>query len=991
MNALPSVFGLWRANQLAIVTVVLTMLSANAVAESAYDAWIRSFQGIALRDRAPTADPDHDGLANLAEQLLGLSPIIQLPSDPNRQNAPTLWQERRGEVLFRYRVDPKADASGEIAHRIQKTADFQRWQDLVPEKDQEHYWTTLGLAKPHEFFRVRFSYDPPAEALPKPTFSARGEEKLGIFDPSALSPWQLSDAADGEWRATYREAWMNLRGGMWKKMAANFLIEGDAVPVAAMFSAEAYVKEANKHLFVRVLVDGQPMEPGDVVLASGGSQPQRAARSFEFTGTYDRGLHTLEVQWMGDENASGFIRDAAILIRQGDTADDRGSLLTATPKSGANLETTSESWQDVPGLQKHVQTTDERDCITATVSAEAYASAGKSVWIRVIVDGVIADPGPVRFASGAFEGARAMAFGLCEPPVGAHDVRVQWRADSGGKAGLGDRTLTVFAGGSGNNEPMRQFFLSDNGAVPAPNAYAAVPGLSQFMIMPSDSDVSVIFTAEFPNPTNSAMRARLKIGNTPVPESEVVLTEGQTKAGVHSFTFDAKHIAAAAAPLAATVSVEWMSDAAMPPTIAARSMIIYAKQHSVPDLAEPPKLGLGYEYSRSDVGSFGVEPMLGTRHVLVILFDPDRPGHPAPSIASLTSAFFGASDSIADYYDEISEGRLKLQNAGVLGPYPADHPASYYWSGPGDDQDKWAEAVTKADAEFDFSQYDFDGDGYISAWDELAIFIVVPQTDSKGFVRNVWSGAIPQKLDGVYLDLITEWYTSDPVGDYYLGAHEVGHQILMLGDLYRKNDGVSKVNTQPGVFCLLDQDNWHIAQHINPAYKLALGWVTPRIIAQDAALSLEDVKVSREVVILPRSPGKATDEFVILENRTIPANNAHYDLGLPDSGIAVWHLVPSPTDGPLLPPCQDQDIWDTQTGGDAARRGIRLIRPSITASSDYSALWSNQHYDLDAFGLVCPGDGPARNVLLWADGSQSYEIRNFSAPGGVMTFNVINP
>src|SRR6185503_5101154 len=143
-----------------------------------------------------------------------------------------------------------------------------------------------------------------------------------------------------------------------------------------------------------------------------------------------------------------------------------------------------------------------------------------------------------------------MAFGLCEPAIGTHDVRVQWRTDTGGKAGLGDRTLTVSVGGSGNNEPMRQFFLSDNGAVQAPAAFATVPGLSQFMIMPSDSDVSVIFTAEFPNPTNTAVRARLKIGNTPVPESEVVLTEGQTKAGVHSFTFDAKHIAAAQAPLA---------------------------------------------------------------------------------------------------------------------------------------------------------------------------------------------------------------------------------------------------------------------------------------------------------------------------------------------------------------------------------------------------------------------------------------------------------
>ena len=119
-------------------------------------------------------------------------------------------------------------------------------------------------------------------------------------------------------------------------------------------------------------------------------------------------------------------------------------------------------------------------------------------------------------------------------------------------------------------------------------------------------------------------------------------------------------------PLAATVSVEWMSDAAMPPSIAGRSMIIYAKQHAVPDLTEAPKLGMGYDFGRGNIGSFGVEPMFGTRNVLVILFDPNRPGHPAPSSNALNTAFFGASDSIADYFDEVSEGRFQLQTRASL-------------------------------------------------------------------------------------------------------------------------------------------------------------------------------------------------------------------------------------------------------------------------------------------------------------------------------------
>jgi M6 family metalloprotease-like protein len=973
-----------RPNLWVIMVCSAAMWSPRAMAASAYDEWIQSFPGLSVWNQAPTADPDQDGLANVAEQLLDLNPTVALPIDPNRDNAPGLKTGPGGSLQFGYRVNPFVVAEGEITHGIQNSIDLRMWHWMTSATDGESYWTTLGLDQNQEFFRAVFSHTPPAAVIPKPTFSARSEETLGIFDPNSISPWQLSDAADGSWRGTYRETWTNLRGGMWRKMAANFLVEGDEIPVAAMFSAEAYVAEPGKHLFVRVLVDGQPMKPADVLFASGGAPQVQAARSFEFTGKYDRGLHTLEVQWLGDENASGFIRDAAILIRQGDIDSSRGALLSATPASGSNIETKSTAWVDVPGLEKDIQTED-RDSLIATVSAEASASSGESVWIRVLVDGVVADPGPVEFAAGAFEGTRTMAFGMTDLDPGTHEVRVQWHADSGGTAVLGDRTLTVSAGASANSEPMRILFDSANDEVPAPAQFNPVPGLSHFTLLPADSDVSVIFSAEFPQPAGEPVWARLRIGGTPVPESEVLLTDGDARAGVHSFTFDAKHLGATSGSQATTVSVEWRSDAAIPPEIAARSMVLYVKQHAVPDLAEPPKIGLGYTS-----GSFGVEPMFGTRNVLVILFDPNRPGHAVPTVADLTEAFFGASDSIADYYEEVSEGRLKLKNAGVLGPYPADNPWGHYWNGPGDHQDKWVEAVTKASANFNFADYDFDGDGYISAWDELAIFIVVPQTTSSGFVRNLWSGQMPLTVDGVYLDLITEWYVSDPVDDYHVGAHEFGHQVLMLGDLYAKSGAAPKVGTQPGAFCLMDQGGFQIAQHLNPVYKLALGWVTPRLLTQDTAVSLVDVKVSRELVVLPRSPGGDSDEYVVLENRPSPPTNARYDFGLPDAGIAVWHIVESPTDSVNPPTCTAQLGWDTQTGGDNARRGIRLVRPSVSYS-DFNALWNNGDYDLDAFGLVCPGMGAAHNILVWSDGSQSYEIRNFSGPGAVMTFDIINP
>jgi M6 family metalloprotease-like protein len=469
----------------------------------------------------------------------------------------------------------------------------------------------------------------------------------------------------------------------------------------------------------------------------------------------------------------------------------------------------------------------------------------------------------------------------------------------------------------------------------------------------------------------------------------VMLTDGNTHAGVQAFTFDAKHIAAGGPGLFTTVRVEWMTPDTATTTIRARSMILLVKPHAVPDLAESPALGLGYT-DGSGAGAFRVEPMRGTRYVLAIIFDPSRPGNPTPSVAAIDAALFGASESVADYYRVVSGGQLEVKSAGVLGPYPSDHPWEYYANGPGDHQDTWVEAVTKADDDFDYSDYDFDGDGYLSSTDELAVIIVVPQTTPDGFVRPLWSGDMPVTQDGVYIDLINEWYISNPAGKTYLGAHEFGHQVLVLNDLYAKSGSTIDVGTRPGVYCLMDGGGYQVTPHLNPAYKLALGWVTPRLVTATSQQSLEDVKTSREIIVLPRAPGGPADEYVLVENRPSPATNARYDFDLPDAGLAVWHIVESESDRTIPPGCTAQNVWDTQTGGEPGRAGIRLVRPGIVYS-DPTSLWSNEHYDLDGFGLVCPGDGPPRNVLLWADGVLSYELRNFPAASGYMTLDIVKP
>ena len=213
-----------------------------------------------------------------------------------------------------------------------------------------------------------------------------------------------------------------------------------------------------------------------------------------------------------------------------------------------------------------------------------------------------------------------------------------------------------------------------------------------------------------------------------------------------------------------------------------------------------------------------------------------------------------------------------------------------------------------------------------------------------------------------------------------IAAHELGHEILMLPDLYSKSQA-NQHNTGPGRLSLMDFVFSNATGHLDAGLKLPLGWVTPRIVTETGLYTLTDIKVSNEVLVLPRLPGSKDAEYIVLENRQSSANNILYDMNIGDSGIAVWQIIEGSTDNDNIPVCTSNADWVATVGNDEARQSIRLIRPRITPLIDNS-LWSDEHYDLDAFGPVCNGSVNNRhNVLRWSDGAPSFTLSNFPASG----------
>ena len=147
----------------------------------------------------------------------------------------------------------------------------------------------------------------------------------------------------------------------------------------------------------------------------------------------------------------------------------------------------------------------------------------------------------------------------------------------------------------------------------------------------------------------------------------------------------------------------------------------------------------------------GVTAKIGEANLLTILFDAHRPDHPAPGRDEVFDMIFGEQNSVSHFFSENSQGKFTVNNAGFLGWYDAEKPGDHYWGEHPDDAndgwesghaERWAEAVRRADHDFDFRQFDVDGNSVLSR-DELGVLIVVPQENPYGVVRAPLGRQLP--------------------------------------------------------------------------------------------------------------------------------------------------------------------------------------------------------------------------------------------------------
>lgn len=374
--------------------------------------------------------------------------------------------------------------------------------------------------------------------------------------------------------------------------------------------------------------------------------------------------------------------------------------------------------------------------------------------------------------------------------------------------------------------------------------------------------------------------------------------------------------------------------------------------------------------------------------VLTIIWDPKKPGITVPSKQSVQNLMFGSGQSVRNYFLENSGGVFDIVNAGILGWYDADYSPSEYWPGGGvAGRDSGAEAIRKAATEIDFSAFDRSGDGTLTSDDVAILFILPGSGDGGGLGRIVGedyqtrSEAQGITVDGVLIRWIAEVSLGNTPG---IVSHELAHLIVGLGDMYF-SEFINPYSA--GEYSLMD-NHWD-SPHIDPANKLKLGWTKPRLLYRSGRYKSESVATSGKVQIL-HDPDRGTDEYFIIENR---AGDGVFDGSIPDTGLGIWHVMDAPNifNAAMPPPGVSQANWDTMDLSAAigwSRKGVRMIRPEISGSSENRALWDGTD---PATGYPLVSDDPLTShaELKWGDGTPSpFSIRDVSAPGAVVEFTL---
>jgi len=258
----------------------------------------------------------------------------------------------------------------------------------------------------------------------------------------------------------------------------------------------------------------------------------------------------------------------------------------------------------------------------------------------------------------------------------------------------------------------------------------------------------------------------------------------------------------------------------------------------------------------------------------------------------------GATGSVKDYYKENSYNQLDL-TVTVAGPYTAANSMAFYGANDSEGYDVKpdvlvTEAVTKANTDVNFADFDNDGNGYV---DGVYVIYAGYGEEAEGDVNAIWAHAweIPETtLDGKKITSYScspELRGNTGTGITRIGVicHEFGH-VLGAPDYY---DTDYEDNTGPfegtGDWDMMAGGSWNndgaTPAHHNAYTKVYVyNWATASTITTTSNLTLNNAELNSNSFY--RINTATSNEYFLIENR----QKHKFDSGLPGHGLVIYHV-----------------------------------------------------------------------------------------------------
>ncbi|MCB9514026.1 MAG: M6 family metalloprotease domain-containing protein [Candidatus Latescibacteria bacterium] len=313
----------------------------------------------------------------------------------------------------------------------------------------------------------------------------------------------------------------------------------------------------------------------------------------------------------------------------------------------------------------------------------------------------------------------------------------------------------------------------------------------------------------------------------------------------------------------------------------------------------------------------------------------------------------GTNGSVRDFFLHVSGGHLDYSNVVSPGYIQADEGWGYWSTHSISSAGQLVtEVLQKLDSQgFDFSAFDADGDGRIDA---INILTEGPPMGNSALHPHA-DDNINVSLDG----LIADYYQIHNIGPNipYLGGvvHENGHMLCDWPDLYFTGSEEGRL----GTFCLMGRGGggYYNGRQPNAYLKYDAGWLSPIVLG--SSLRTYQAPADANVAFRIDHPDRnRPEEFYIIENR----QSSGYDEGIPDSGLAIYHIDESRyTSGLYVIDLVEADGEWTINGDD----GDLWSSPEATAfnfSTDVAATW----YDGEVPGINLSNVGPSQATMSFS-------------------------